>query len=237
MEATEVRKLAALEDQHWWYSERRAVLRRAISSALVGRTGGGRLTAIDIGAAGGGNTRVLRDMGLFAIPIEYGSDGAEVARDRGLLSVRGDATRLPVADGSIDVVVAFDVLEHIGDDIQALREIRRVLSEGGKAFIAVPADMSLWSAHDESVGHVRRYSRESLASAVETSGLAVESLRSWNVLLRPAIARRRRATTGSDLGETSRVVNQGLRLVVAAERVLPVGHLPGISLMLRATRN
>jgi SAM-dependent methyltransferase len=176
-------------------------------------------------------------MGLLAVPIEYGSAGAEVARNRGLLSVRGDATRLPVADESIDVVVAFDVLEHIGDDVQALREIQRVLTERGKAFIAVPADMSLWSAHDVSVGHVRRYSRETLSAAVETSGLTVESLRSWNVLLRPAIARRRRGTTGSDLGETSRLVNRGLRLVVAAERVLPVSHLPGISLMLRASRN
>src|SRR4051812_43302528 len=100
MEATEVRKLAALEDQHWWYSERRAVLRRAVGAAVGSRSGDGGMTAIDIGAAGGGNTRVLRDMGLLAVPIEYGPAGAEVARSRGLLSVRGDATRLPVADES-----------------------------------------------------------------------------------------------------------------------------------------
>ena len=53
MEGTEVRKLAELEDAHWWYRERRHLLAKAISGLTPGR-------AIDIGAAGGGNTRVLR---------------------------------------------------------------------------------------------------------------------------------------------------------------------------------
>ena len=57
MEATEIRKLAALEDTHWWYRERRALLSRALRGMPAGR-------ALDIGAAGGGNTRVLKAHGL-----------------------------------------------------------------------------------------------------------------------------------------------------------------------------
>ena len=58
MEGTEVRKLAALEDAHWWYRERRHLL------AHGARAGCRPGAALDVGAAGGGNTRVLRDARL-----------------------------------------------------------------------------------------------------------------------------------------------------------------------------
>src|SRR5919202_5862863 len=69
MEATEVRKLAELEDHHWWYAERRYLLRRMVEARFP-RSAHGRV-ALDIGAAAGGNTRVLRRLGMRAIPIEY----------------------------------------------------------------------------------------------------------------------------------------------------------------------
>jgi hypothetical protein len=59
---------------------------------------------------------------------------------------------------------------------------------------------------------------------------------SWNVLLRPAVAIRRKSSTGSDLGEVSPLANGLLATVVLAERYLPVKSWPGVSLMLRARR-
>jgi hypothetical protein len=112
----------------------------------------------------------------------------------------------------------------------------RVLRPGGTALIAVPCDMRLWSAHDVAVGHVRRYTRESLRDVMEKAGFVVDSLWSWNVLLRPVAAWRRRHSTGSDLAHVSALVNGGLSIVVAAERYLPVKNLPGVSLVLRASR-
>lgn len=234
MDGTEVRKLAALEDNHWWYRERRVLLGRQLD-ALAGRgVKCGR--AVDVGAAGGGNTRVLRDRGWAATALEYGSEGAEVACLRGIPVVRGDATSLPFDDQSQDLVVAFDVLEHIADDKSASAEMVRVLCPGGFALIAVPSDMELWSEHDVAVGHVRRYERRELADLLESSGFVLESLFSWNVILRPVAARRRRRSTGSDLVATSALVNAGLRAVITAERYLPLGNLPGVSLMARARR-
>src|SRR6185436_4716449 len=127
-------------------------------------------------------------------------------------------------------------LEHIEEDYLATGEIHRVLVPGGSALIAVPCDMKLWSAHDEAVGHVRRYDRASLVAVIEKAGLVVDDVRSWNVLLRPAIRRYRRNATGSDLRAINPVINLGLRAVVAAERYLPVGSWPGVSLLLRAHR-
>jgi SAM-dependent methyltransferase len=238
MEATEVRKLATLEDRHWWYAERRAVLRRMVgASGVLTLAGSESPFALDIGAAGGGNTRVLRDLGFFAVPIEYGHEGAEVARERSLPVLRADARRLPVATASAGLVVAFDVLEHIEEDEVALSEISRVLQPGGHLLVAVPADMGLWSAHDEAVGHVRRYTKDTLAEVVRTAGFEVDSLTSWNVLLRPAVAMRRRTSAGSDLGEIGPGLNRALRGVIAVERLLPVwGRMRGVSLLLRARR-
>ncbi|MEW2326197.1 class I SAM-dependent methyltransferase [Micromonospora chersina] len=234
MEATEIRKLAALEDTHWWYRERRVLLGRALRRLAAGGTRPGR--ALDIGAAGGGNTRVLRAHGWRPLALEYSAEGAGVARERGLDVIRADARHLPVPSAGLDLVVAFDILEHFDEDHLAAAEIRRVLRPGGTALIAVPADMRLWSAHDVAVGHVRRYDRAGLRAVVAKAGLVLDELWSWNVLLRPVAAWRRRRSTGSDLDELHPLVNLGLRTVVAAERHLPVQALPGVSLMLQAHR-
>ena len=84
--------------------------------------------------------------------------------------------------------MAYDVLEHIEDHDRVAAEIRRVLRPGSIALIAVPADPRLWSAHDDAVGHVRRYTRSTLVNLLERNGLDVEVITSWNVLLRPVAA-------------------------------------------------
>jgi SAM-dependent methyltransferase len=227
MEGSEVRKLAQLEDAHWWYRERRHLLAKQLRGLVPGR-------ALDIGAAGGGNTRVLRDHGWDAAALEYGAEGATVAHGRGLATLRADATNLPLADDSLDLVVAFDVLEHLHDDDSAVREVRRVLKPTGTYLVAVPADPRLWSAHDEAVDHVRRYTRAGLLALLERGGFAIAQVRSWNVLLRPVVALHRRSSSGSDLEALHPVVNLGLRAVITAERYLPVAGWPGVSLLVRA---
>jgi SAM-dependent methyltransferase len=227
VEAAEVRKLAAVEDRHWWYAERRHLLRRALRGLTPGR-------ALDIGAAGGGNTRVLREGGWRPVALEYTAEGSQVAQERGLAVIRGDATKLPLDTDSMDLIVAFDVLEHIEDDLSAVEEVRRVLKASGTFLIAVPADPALWSAHDTAVGHVRRYTRSGLVDVLTRGGFEVEDITSWMVLLRPAVLLRRRGSTGSDLDDPHPVVNTVLRSVVVAERFLPTGRLPGVSLLVRA---
>jgi SAM-dependent methyltransferase len=230
VEATDIRTTAALEDRHWWYRERRMILERELRH--LGVPG----KALDIGAAGGGNTRVLRRCGWDALAVDYSPVGVEIARERGLDAICADARDLPVESGEYDLVVAFDVLEHIEEDDLAAAEIARVLRPGGTALIAVPCDMALWSAHDEASGHVRRYVRRTLAELVTGAGLTIDRMWSWNVLLRPIVAWRRRSSTGSDVFSISPPANACLGAVIAAERYLPVRSLPGVSLMLRAHR-
>jgi SAM-dependent methyltransferase len=230
MKADELQLLTSIEDRHWWYKERRAILRRE----LRGLPASG--LALDIGAAGGGNTRVLKEHGWQAVAVEYSESVADVARARGICAVRADARELPVQSQACGLVTAFDVLEHIVEDYLAAAEIARVLRPGGTALIAVPCDMALWSAHDDAVGHVRRYTRPELSAVVEKAGLMIEQLWSWNVLLRPVVAMRRKSTTGSDLDDVPPLLNTILSSIIVAERYLPVKSRPGVSAILRARK-
>jgi SAM-dependent methyltransferase len=229
MEAQEIESLAALEDKHWWYRERRALLRRELKGYAPGR-------ALDVGAAVGGNTRVLRELGWQALAVDYSPTAVAIAKQNGIEAIEADACDLPLGSSEYDLITAFDVLEHIEDDHAAAAELYRVLRPGGRALIAVPCDMALWSPHDEAVGHVRRYDRAGLEELMTKAGFVVDRLWSWNVLLRPVVSIRRRFVSGSDLSETSRLVNAALTGVIVAERYLPVRSLPGVSLMVRAHR-
>ncbi|MER5622140.1 class I SAM-dependent methyltransferase [Streptosporangium sp. NPDC002544] len=230
MEATQIRRTVEVEDRHWWYRERRAILARELRRiSTPGR-------ALDIGAAGGGNTRVLIEYGWDALAADYSETAVELARERGLQAVHADARDLPLPDMRFDLVLAFDVLEHIEEDHKAVRELVRVLQPGGTALITVPCDMALWSAHDVASCHVRRYTRDGLNSLLTGEGLIIDRMWSWNVLLRPVVAWRRRRISGSDVTEMPYLANMGLGAIIAAERYLPLKSLPGVSLIVRAHR-
>jgi hypothetical protein len=76
-----------------------------------------------------------------------------------------------------------------------------------------------------------------LLRAVTAAGLSVEAVRSWNVLLRPVVALRRKRSSGSDLEHLAAPVNAALRLIIGAERHLPfLGGRRGVSLLVEARR-
>lgn len=229
----ELLKITDHEDKHFWYRERRAVLARELRK--IGRPRPGA-RALDIGAAGGGNTRVLVEHGWDALIADLFEEGIAIAKARGLQAIYADARDLPVESNSFGLVTAMDMLEHIEEDHLVAREINRVLEPGGTAYITVPCSMKLWSAHDVAVAHVRRYERDSLAAVIEGAGLVIDRMWSWNVLLRPVVAMRRRVTTGSDMEQLHPVINAGLSAILWAERYLPVKSLPGVSLICRARK-
>jgi SAM-dependent methyltransferase len=229
--STMIRRMTDVEERHWWFREKRDLLARELRR--LGRPG----RALDVGAAGGGNSAVLRRHGWQTVVADLSETAVDIARARGFDAVRADARDLPWDEGVFDLVTAFEVLEHIEEDGLAAAELFRVLRPGGALLVTVPADMRLWSAHDEAVSHVRRYDRAGLVRTIGSAGFVVDRVWSWNVLLRPVVAWHRRGTTGSDLDATPpTLLNACLRAVIVAERYLPVHTLPGVSLILRAHR-
>lgn len=224
----QIENMANLEDEHWWFRERRHLIAQAIKNTPPTR-------ALDIGAGAGGNTAVLKAAGWQATALEFSDAGVELARARGLEVVQGDARDIPFPDDHFGLVVAYDVLEHIEEDDQVVAEIARVVRPSGKVLIAVPADPQLWSAHDDAVGHVRRYTREQLVGLFDDDRFHIDEVRSWNVLLRPVVALRRKSVTDNDLTPVPRIVNAGLSTIIKAERYLPVANRSGVTLLLNAT--
>jgi len=81
---------------------------------------------------------------------------------------------LPYADNSFDLVCAFDIIEHVEDDLGALAELRRVMKPDGVLLVAVPIYSASWTEFDALVGHVRRYEPAQLAGILAQSGLLPE---------------------------------------------------------------
>jgi len=84
-----------------------------------------------------------------------------------------------------DMILAFDVLEHIEKDIDAMSNIKNMLSVGGKLIVSVPQHMFLWSSLDEIVKHKRRYSRSDMLEKLTACGLEISYCTSFVFALFP----------------------------------------------------
>jgi SAM-dependent methyltransferase len=113
----------------------------------------------------------------FAAMVDAGELASETLH---AAAVQGDALHLPFPDGAFDRVICSEVLEHIPDDIGAMRELARVLRPGGTMAITVPRfgpELINWALSDEyhgvPGGHIRIYRRSVLTSRLTSVGLRV----------------------------------------------------------------
>jgi len=88
--------------------------------------------------------------------------------------------------GQMDSIVCLNVLEHIEDDLAALRNVHYMLRPGGRAIILVPQGSAIYGTLDQALGHFRRYSKEELVARMEASGLRLEELIEFNRITYPA---------------------------------------------------
>ncbi len=152
---------------------------------------------LDVGAGFGRHVFECARRGANVVALDYAED--EVVQTRATLGgmvdageidlerfkgvLRGDATKLPFADNSFDVVITSEVLEHIQDDVSAIAEMVRVLKPGGHFAATVPSwfpEKINWMLSDEyhapksEGGHVRIYSSTELSAKLRTAGLELQ---------------------------------------------------------------
>src|SRR6201987_4604024 len=169
------------EDRHWWYRGRRTVLNRVIKG--LGLPQHARI--LDAGCGSGRNMVELSRYGdVSAIELSAAGVGPAGGRAPGDV-VEGSVLEMPFPDSSFDLAASLDVIEHLEDDVAALRELRRVVAPGGALLATVPAYRWLWSGHDEINHHHRRYTRRSLALAGERAGWHEVRTTYFNSLLLP----------------------------------------------------
>jgi SAM-dependent methyltransferase len=170
------------EDRHWWYRGRRKVLERVVEDLRLPA----RARILDAGCGSGRNMVELARHGTVT-GVELADASVSLARERGAGEViAGSVLEMPFEADSFDLAASLDVIEHLEDDLTALRELRRVVAPGGSLLITVPAYQWLWSGHDEINHHFRRYTRRSLQRAGEAAGWHQVRTTYFNSLLLPA---------------------------------------------------
>jgi SAM-dependent methyltransferase len=183
---------------------------------------------VDVGCGTGGNLAALAGR-YRCLGIDTSAEAVELARRR-FPNVQFIVCRAPQDLGELagqaKLVLLTDVLEHVSDDYALFSELLAAASPGCHFLVTVPADESLWSEHDESFGHYRRYDLERLAGV--WAGLPVTTLlvSYFNSRLLPAVrwvrSRNRRrgrsaGRVGTDFWLPSRTVNWLLTAILAGE--------------------
>lgn len=172
------------EATHWWLAARRNIVLDWIRQRYPDRHD---LEILDVGCGTGLMLQELRPLGN-ATGIDISDEALQFCRKRGLDNVRNaDVLDLPFDADRFDFVTAMDIVEHIDDDVSALRQCRRVLKPGGRLFIFTPAHQWLWSLQDEVSHHKRRYIARTLSNAVTEAGLQIERQTYVSTFLLPVI--------------------------------------------------
>jgi SAM-dependent methyltransferase len=201
MEVEEYARIAAAEDDHWWYRNTRALMADLLQPWL-----GIGLRILDAGCGPGGNGAWLARHGRV-VGVDLAREALEFVRARrpATTPVQAGAGRLPFDDGAFDVAVAVTLLYTVPDDAAAAGELARVLRPGGAVLLFEPAFESLRRAHDVTVHGLRRYRRRELARVAERAGLRVRRATYAYSFLAPPAAflaalERRKSRAGTDTG-------------------------------------
>ncbi|MFZ0705237.1 MAG: class I SAM-dependent methyltransferase [Candidatus Korobacteraceae bacterium] len=158
------------EMSSWWYLARRSLLREFVSKSLEGKR---EARLLDVG---GMAELDFETPSLFRVVNQHSRlRNAAFQQLHGVNNLVCSAPdELAFASNSFDLIVAGDFLQSVSDDRAALRELLRVLKDGGLLCLTVPAYAFLWSEEDERRGNFRRYRTSELRRKLTTSGFEVQ---------------------------------------------------------------
>jgi SAM-dependent methyltransferase len=165
--------VADVDQRHWWFLARRRIVRDVLTSLLPPDA---NTIIIDVGCGAGANIAALAGE-YRCIGIDTASDAIDIARKR-FPQVEFMCGRAPddlgATAGDASAMLLMDVLEHVENDRAAFEPLVKALRPGAFMLVTVPADMRLWSRHDEGLLHFRRYDEAMFRTLWR--GLPVETL-------------------------------------------------------------
>lgn len=233
-------QMAQVEDVHWWFVARRRVL----GPILQGLNLPPQAQILEAGCGSGGNLAMLAAFGSVCA-MELSDSARQKAQARGIGVVQeGKLPQgIPFQGQRFDLIALLDVLEHLDEDVEALKALGSRLAPNGRLLLTVPANPWLWSRHDTLNHHKRRYTKRGLEKVLTTAGFQIHNISYFNTLLFPLIAGIRllqkalKVKDSDDLTMPSSLVNRTLGTIFAWERFL-VNRIPmpfGVSLVLVAS--
>ena len=183
MDRKHLDELITLEEAYWWHVAKRQLVMRLLETEF---TPPGRLIEGGIGSAR--NLLEFQQLGYQVAGMDTLAAAVEHAHSRGLTEVRQHdlAQPWPFEQGTAQVVVLLDVLEHIADPVRVLQQAKHSLRPDGGVILTVPAYPWLFGDWDRALGHFRRYTAQSLEREAGQAGFRVTWLTHWNAFSLPA---------------------------------------------------
>ncbi len=163
------------EGSHWWFNGREDIIRMFLLSYCAHYD-----TVLDIGCGSGHFLKSIMDISTDRFGIDEHSYSTA---DHSVKE--GDARGLPFENSSMDLITMLDVLEHIPESDTVLEEVHRVLDHNGLFLLTVPAFQFLYSPHDKSNHHVKRYGKKELCGKLKRNGFEVLRCSYFNTYLFP----------------------------------------------------
>jgi len=171
-----------MEDQ--WLPMPRYKLRRDLVKRILERESLSSKTCLEFGYGSGDMLLLYASLGLDA----FGFDISEAAFENATLriekhiglkrKIRLLRDKSDVYGRRYDYIMAFEVLEHIEDDLSCIKEWWDILNENGKLIVSVPAHRNKWGGSDVAAGHYRRYERADVSRLLMKGGFKIRHF--WN---------------------------------------------------------
>jgi SAM-dependent methyltransferase len=167
------RTVPGLAEENYWFRRHEVVYER-----LAGRCAD--RDVLEAGCGEGYGADLIADVARRVIGLDY-DESAVVhvrARDPRVEMLHGNLAELPLPDAAVDVVVNFQVIEHLWDQGQFVAECFRVLRPGGALLISTPNRITFSPGRDTPINpfHTRELNAAELTALLTTAGFAVEAM-------------------------------------------------------------
>lgn len=183
VESQHLDELIRLDQTYWWHVAKRKLVTGIVQSRFPAPG-----LIVEGGFGSGANLAAFRDLGYGIFGMDTSVEAVSHARSRGLDRVcqHDLADPWPVPDRSARAVILLDVLEHMEEPVEVLKQAARVIGPQGGVVVTVPAHQWLFSDWDRQLGHFRRYAKRKLRREASDAGLCARRLSYWNAFTLPA---------------------------------------------------
>ena len=197
--------LLHMQEKHFWYRGRHRFLLSALKRYMRSRKE--EMSAIDLGGGVGGWVRYLADYCPDLFQTVALADSSETALTMAKIVLPSNSDRFQVDvmnlnwENRWDCAFLLDVIEHIPDDVEAVRQAAKAIKPGGYLFITTPALKEFWSYNDDLAHHLRRYNRNDYTNLAKHTGLELCEARYFMFFLSPLYYMSRKWKNIKDMSE------------------------------------
>jgi SAM-dependent methyltransferase len=176
------RAIDQAERKHFWFNARNRLLSQVIGKFYPNPK---QISFLEVGCGTGIVIRELEKLGFRVTGLDVNDKALAYAKIGTQAHFIRKSFYVFNPNQKYAAIGMFDVLEHQRDDLAFLKQSHRLLKNGGRLFLTVPASQSLWNEIDDLSGHQRRYEKDELIQVIKNAGFEVEFVNYWQFVTLP----------------------------------------------------